>query len=115
MAIRVVCRNGHALKVNDTSAGKSGLCPLCKVPVQVPSKRADGLTEDSLMDLLGPKEGEPTPGPKEWSDPDSGKPSGAAQQSPPMKTCIKCNREMELGVRICPHCKTYVGGAGQRR
>ncbi len=32
-----------------------------------------------------------------------------------MKTCIKCNREMDLGVRICPHCKIYVGGAGERR
>ena len=34
---------------------------------------------------------------------------------PPMKACIKCNREMDVSVRICPHCHTYVGGAGERR
>ena len=33
----------------------------------------------------------------------------------PMKACIKCNREMDVAVRICPHCHTYVGGAGERR
>ena len=37
MTIRVVCRNGHALKVSDSSAGKSGPCPVCKVLVQIPS------------------------------------------------------------------------------
>ena len=115
MTIRVVCRNGHTLKVNDSSAGKSGLCPVCKVPVQIPANKAEAMSEESLMEILGPKEGDPTHGPKEWSDPDSTKHTGVAQQSPPMKTCIKCNREMDLGVRICPHCKTYVGGAGERR
>ena len=59
MAIRVVCRNGHALKVDDRSAGKSGLCPVCKVPVQIPPPDPRDMSEDALMDLLGPKEGEP--------------------------------------------------------
>ena len=64
MAIRVVCPNGHALKVDESSAGKSGLCPVCKVPVPVPPKKAVAMTEDSLMDLLGPQEGilRPVPG-----------------------------------------------------
>jgi hypothetical protein len=115
MSIRVVCRNGHALKVNDNSAGKTGLCPVCKVPVQIPPKDSEAMSEDSLMDLLGPKEDDPRHGPKEWSSPDTDKSAATGRQSPPMKTCIKCNREMELGVRICPHCKTYVGGAGERR
>ncbi len=115
MAIRVVCRNGHVLKVDDRSAGKSGLCPVCKVPVQVPPLDPGAMSEDSLMDLLGPKEGDAPRGAREWTSPDSDKPGGASRQSPPMKTCIKCNREIELGMRICPHCKTYVGSAGERR
>ncbi|MGO8688965.1 MAG: hypothetical protein ACLQLG_04970 [Thermoguttaceae bacterium] len=114
MAIRVVCRNGHVLKVTDSSAGKSGLCPVCKVPVQIPPKKAEAMTEDSLMDLLGPQEGDPSPGPREWSAPEPTKQPATVQQAPPRKTCIKCNREMDLGVRICPHCKCYVGGAGDR-
>ena len=115
MSIRVVCRNGHALKVNDNSAGKTGLCPVCKVPVQIPLKDSEAMSEDSLMGSLGPKEDDPRHGPKEWSNPDTDQSAATGRQSPPMKTCIKCNREMELGVRICPHCKTYVGGAGERR
>ena len=30
MSIRCVCQNGHVLKVKESFAGTSGLCPSCK-------------------------------------------------------------------------------------
>jgi hypothetical protein len=117
MALHVVCRNGHSLNVNDSLAGKSGLCPVCKVQVQVPLVEDDGMSEDAIMDILGPKQGNSS------SDGVDGKSSasGAAKekipglQSSPMKTCVKCKKPMDVGVHICPHCRCYVGGAGTRR
>ncbi len=114
MAIRIVFPNGHALKVDESSAGKSGVCPVCKAPVRVPPKKPVAISEDSLMDFLEPKDEDPLHGPKEWSDSDIARRAAAERSSPPMKTCVKCNRQMDLEARICPHCHTYVGGARRR-
>ncbi len=27
----------------------------------------------------------------------------------PQKTCVKCHREVSVGARVCPHCRTYTG------
>ena len=54
MTIRVVCRNGHALKVSDSSAGKSGQCPVCKTLVQIPLPEPPStMSEDAMIDLIG--------------------------------------------------------------
>ena len=53
MSIRVVCPNGHALQVKNEWAGKTGLCPICKVPVAIPRPSSEDFSEDSIMDLLG--------------------------------------------------------------
>lgn len=37
MPIDVTCPNGHALKVKDKYAGKTGLCPRCGVQMIVPA------------------------------------------------------------------------------
>ncbi len=117
MTIRVVCRNGHALKVSDSSAGKSGPCPVCKVLVEIPlPEPAPTMSEDALMDLLGTKSPSDSPSSltRDSSVGDAMKKASSVGR-PPMKACIKCNREMDVSVRICPHCHTYVGGAGERR
>ena len=56
MTLRVVCRNGHSLTVNDSLAGKLGLCPVCKVQVQVPQIKDNRMSEDAIMDILGPEQ-----------------------------------------------------------
>jgi hypothetical protein len=116
MAIQVVCRNGHALKVNDSLAGKLGLCPVCKVEVRVPQVDTEGMSEDAIMDILGPQQAGSAPGVDQQAA-DSGimKPKRPGMESPPMKVCIKCKQPMDVMVHICPHCRTYVGGAGTRR
>ena len=55
MSIRVICHNGHTLKVNDRLAGKLGLCPVCKVQVQVPSMGPAAISEDAIMGMLAPQ------------------------------------------------------------
>ena len=117
MTLRVVCSNGHSLTVKDRLAGKLGLCPVCKVKVQVPLVEDDGMSEDAIMDILGPKQESPPAGrvEKEPSAAEAAKPKIPAPHSAAMKVCIKCKRTMDSGVHICPHCRCYVGGAGTRQ
>jgi hypothetical protein len=115
MAIQVKCPNGHALKVNDSFSGKLGLCPVCKVQVQVPKAASGSMSEDDILSMMGSQHGgSSSRASRDSSDPGT-KQAAAGRQSPPRKACIKCNREMDVGMRICPHCHTYVGGAGDRR
>ena len=112
MSIRVVCRNGHILKVKDGLAGKTGLCPTCKARVQVPSIPGDELSEDAIMNILGPAKSGPvsegvaqeTAGPVE-SLPGLENDRGG----PPLKSCEKCNQLILAATHICPYCHTYIG------
>jgi hypothetical protein len=47
MPIDVTCPNGHSLKIKEKYAGKAGLCPRCKAPIQVPA-----LVPNSIEDLI---------------------------------------------------------------
>ena len=54
MSIKVTCPNGHALQVKSEFAGKSGLCPHCKARIVVPKPEPVAISEDDLLELLGP-------------------------------------------------------------
>jgi hypothetical protein len=116
MSIRVVCCNGHVLKVNDSFAGRSAACPACKAQVNIPAADPASMSEDAIMDILGPRQTASKPaGEASAKAAAEAAPVSAGKVPPPhMKICIKCNREMESTGRICPYCRTYVGGAGQR-
>jgi len=109
MSIRVSCPNGHALVVKDSFAGKVGLCPKCKARVSVPEPAEDELSEDLIMNILGPHKAGP---PKPFSVPEEMPPSelavGGDKSSPPKKSCHKCNREISAAIHICPFCHTYI-------
>jgi len=110
MSIRVNCPNGHILNVKDRLAGKVGLCPMCKAKVQVPELQRETVSEDAIMGILGPQSaavGQFSGG--RGADPaePSRTPSGD-KNSPPKKSCHKCNEEIEAGIHICPHCHTYI-------
>ena len=103
MSIRVICPNGHILKVKDHLAGKVGLCPMCKARVQVPEPQPESVSEDAIMGILGSQSAVAAadlvePPPTTASD----------KNSPPKKSCYKCNQEIETGIHICPHCHTYI-------
>jgi anti-anti-sigma factor len=54
MSIKVTCPNGHTMQVRSEFAGKSGLCPQCKVRVNVPKLEPAAVSEDELLEVLGP-------------------------------------------------------------
>jgi len=113
MSIVVHCPKGHVLKVKNSMAGKTGLCPFCKgqvyVYVPIPEEKKD-LSEESILDFLGSA--------KAKSDTNS---SGINledaevfhrqekhQHDTPWKSCVKCNREIPAKIHICPFCHTYI-------
>lgn len=110
MAIRVVCRNGHVLNVKEHLAGKTVLCPRCQARVEIPTPHKGDFSEDSILSLLGPHQG--VPGPHTPLDPDSVpeevRTGGRGMNLPPKKACPRCDRPIDAGTRVCPHCNTYV-------
>ena len=54
MSIKVTCPNGHALQVKSEFAGKAGLCPHCKARIVVPKPEPEAVSEDDLLEVLGP-------------------------------------------------------------
>lgn len=103
MSIRVVCPNGHTLKVWDSFAGKVGLCPTCKARVEVPKIQND-ISEDAIMGILGPHVAS-----DEQSDRGSSHPAEHHDRGlTPKKSCNQCNRQISAAIHICPHCHTYI-------
>lgn len=111
MSIDVVCPNGHTLKVKDKYAGKTGRCPHCQMPVQVPQAAA------CLIDRRRhPKHGRSAVG--------RGRSAGASRNPPPRRRLgleparrlvdsqaahqdlPKCS-EVNMRLDICPHCHMY--------
>ena len=107
MSIKVVCPNGHEIRVKDSNAGKTGLCPMCKARVTVPEIERSPLSEEDVMGLLG-----------EPAAADSGSISvesmaeaseGDYLVEPTTKICKVCEREIEAESHICKYCNTYIG------
>jgi hypothetical protein len=48
MSIELTCPSGHKLTIADAWAGRSGRCPVCKTPVQVPTPPRPVVTESSI-------------------------------------------------------------------
>ena len=109
MSIRVVCPNGHVLNLKDSLAGKTGLCPKCKARVEVPKRPKGGLSEDAIMNILGPHAPESPEKASAGTDPDAVESSSKPARSlTPKKSCHKCNREISAEIHICPFCHTYI-------
>ncbi len=115
MSIRVTCPNGHALKVDDSMAGKMGLCPACKARVQVPKPRARDVSEDMILGLLDnpaadSEQSDSLPEPPfsaRYSAGPEPLPAGAAK-----KYCTKCHQPISAQMHICPYCHTYIAKLG---
>jgi hypothetical protein len=111
MSIEVTCPKGHRLRLKDSMAGKRGLCPVCRVPVTVPRPESRSLSEDVILDILGPTSGSSSQilSAKELQEfEQGGSRIERGHHSIPHKVCTKCNREIELASHICPFCHTYI-------
>ena len=113
MSIRVVCPNGHLLKIKSKYAGKSGLCPICKGRIVVPKPEPDTLSEDSIMDVLDPHESGLSGKALEMSDSHAELVEKETEEwweahDAPLKICARCDKEIPSDAHVCPFCKTYV-------
>jgi hypothetical protein len=105
MSIQCVCQNGHVLKVKNSFAGTSGLCPMCKARVDVPHAKPEPvMSEETILSIVG------------TSRPPSGATAGQLGAVDPSsqsgiglrKNCDRCNKEVSAGAHICPYCHTYI-------
>lgn len=93
MSIRVVCSNGHTLNVKEKYAGKTGLCPTCKVHVDVPRR---AISDSSIIAILGDYANPPSP---------ANRVTPAASAKP---TCPRCHSHLSKDSRACPQCHLYL-------
>ncbi len=108
MSIRCVCQNGHVLKVKDSFAGTSGLCPSCRGKVVVPKAEKKSISEDVILGLLGTQSQAERLAAESSGVLLAASDSSEHRLSFPKKTCSRCNQEVSSGAHICPHCHTYI-------
>ncbi len=108
MAIEFTCPNGHKLKVKESSAGKTGRCPVCNALIRVPKPTAEKLTEDAILGILGPHTPTEAVEPPEKGFEEGITGPGEGILAPKKKVCPKCHSEIETETHICPECQTYI-------
>jgi RNA polymerase subunit RPABC4/transcription elongation factor Spt4 len=119
MSIQLVCPNGHRLTAKESNAGKTGKCPVCQVPVSIPIPSRSVVTADSaiVVAVLGElnaksasqKVGRTVLAPKR-------QPAMATKESSVLartRVCPNCERDIDLGYHICPHCHAYLTGLNE--
>ena len=118
MSIQLVCPNGHRLTAKESNAGKAGKCPVCQAPVSVPipncSVTADSAIVTAVLGELNAKSASPKVG-KTILAPKR-QPVAAVRDSSVlarMRICPNCERDIDLGYHICPHCHAYLTGLNE--
>ena len=116
MSIKVTCPSGHQLKLKEKYAGQTGLCPKCQARIYVPDPNEAQVTEDSVVDMLGPPMHEEESLPVHQESRHRRRPgdsaSGTGQSGTSLLgaetfTCPKCRKVVSTTYHICPHCWTY--------
>jgi hypothetical protein len=112
--IQLKCPNGHHLTAKESNAGKVGKCPVCKAAVTIPVLHRTAITDSAIVSILGdlsavkrvkkvtPKPVVPPAGLKSSSV------SSSSTVLPHIRLCPNCEREIDMGYHICPHCHTYI-------
>ena len=119
MTIELVCPNGHRLTAKESSAGKTGKCPVChaRVTIPIPSR---SVTADSavVVAVLGELNAQATAQKKVGRTVLAPKraPAAADKDSSALariRVCPNCERDIDLGYHVCPHCHTYLTGLNE--
>ena len=122
MTIEIVCPNGHRLTAKESSAGKTGKCPICheRIPIPIPNRSiasdsavvAAVLGELNAQAAAQKKVGRTVLAPK--------RPSTAAtvavkdsSELARVRVCPNCERDIDLGYHVCPHCHAYLAGLNE--
>ena len=118
MSIQLVCPNGHRLTAKESNAGKTGKCPVCLAPVTIPIPSRPVAADSALvMAVLGDlnaqaaarKVGKTVLAPKRQPTPAVRDSSVLAR----MRVCPNCERDIDLGYHVCPHCHAYLTGLNE--
>jgi len=118
MSIQLVCPNGHRLTAKESNAGQSGKCPVCKIAVSIPipnrSVTADSAVVVAVLGELNAKSatsqvGRTVLAPKRQSAVAVREASMQAR----VRICPNCERDIDLGYHICPHCHAYLTGLNE--
>ena len=110
MPITVHCPKGHRLVANDDNAGKTGKCPSCGAIVSVPLPHTDFLSETAILGILGApmlKRSNISDDPGDFAVL-AGHTAKKIHHDLNVKLCPSCDREIDTGYHICPHCHTYI-------
>ena len=120
MPIQLVCPNGHRLTAKESSAGKTGKCPVCQAAVFIPipsrSVTADSavvvavLGELNAQSAAQKKVGRTVLAPKRQQVAAAVKDSSTLAR---VRICPNCERDIDLGYHVCPHCHAYLTGLNE--
>jgi anti-anti-sigma factor len=124
MSIIVVCPNGHELRVKSEFAGKSGLCPHCKLRIDVPKpepprekREREEVSEDDLLAVLGQPRGTHSKPAAHAQQQRSASQAAAAKKDAAnslpssgtmtrKRVCPKCCEVVSVSYNDCPKCHT---------
>ena len=117
MSIQLVCPNGHRLTAKESNAGKTGKCPVCQASVSIPipnrSVSADSAIVTAVLGELNAqaaarKVGRTVLAPRH-------QPAAVKESSTLARTrvCPNCERDIDMGYHICPHCHAYLTGLNE--
>ena len=119
MPIQLVCPNGHRLTANEANAGKSGKCPVCKAPVTIPiPNRTVADDSDIVVAVLGELNAQAVAKARQVGRTVLAPRRQTAavkdsSESARTRTCPNCERDIDLGYHVCPHCHTYLTGLNE--
>lgn len=86
-------------------AGKAGLCPTCRARIDVPQRQTRDMSEDAILDILGPGSQETAVSMTATSDTST---RSIQERDGREKECYKCQRVFPLTMHVCPFCHTYI-------
>lgn len=117
MFIKLVCPNGHKLRVKEIHAGQRAVCPKCEARLVIPQPKAKQISDSSVLAVLGDYNSSRSvvARPAAITAPQQPSPLPGARTLPQQRKCVKCQALMSAKVRICPKCQLYQPAAAVPR
>ncbi|MCL2710460.1 MAG: hypothetical protein FWE95_06240 [Planctomycetaceae bacterium] len=118
--IELVCPNGHRLTAKESSAGKTGKCPVCQARIAIPipnrSVTADSAVVAAVLGELNAQAAAQKKVGRTVLAPKRPQPAVAVKDSSALarvRVCPNCERDIDLGYHVCPHCHAYLAGLNE--
>ena len=117
MSIQLHCPNGHRLTAKESNAGKTGKCPVCKAVVTIPFPSPLPSADSAVvLAVLGELNAHVSRQIGKTILASKRQPTVAIQDSNEqarVKMCPNCERDIDLGYHVCPHCHAYLTGLNE--